>query len=504
MPEFPVYPAANGTEAWLLLQLRGRDVAAAPRRPLHIYAILDCSGSMSEAGKMSVAQRVLNQLVGSVAAAGDRLAIVTFNSTAEVVLPLTAPLGAGEDAPERKRAQTVIADITTGGGTNIEDALRVAGAAIRSDAAGQGIDNVPPLEFPRQPATGLATAIGAAAANREEPVRVALLLTDGMPQTGLGIETAQDRATLVRVWTEQRVPATLHTFGLGVDHAADFLSSLATASAGSYSFMRDASNIGRELGVVIGNASAQITDHRGAMVCVPHAIEAASTLPHEMGAEGATIRLPVFCPGYVLDIPVRLCLPSAEEGETGTPCTVRLVYRCLGSTEVTSESSTLVFGRGTAVTAVDAAVPNRDVVLHRFRFRVAQALSRDHLDQTELATLLADLERQAIALAAGADGLHGRLVDQLTKAIEALQHGEREDARRLRQADSQTLSLQSGALFNAAPSGRLMSQQLDRPEDHQPRMQGKQLRALLPVRRNLLLSGLLDIYTADDADEAHV
>jgi uncharacterized protein YegL len=445
LSEFDVYHTDADAEAWILAQVSAPIPAQPQRHPLCVYVLLDCSGSMRDEGKMDMAIKVLNLLVTH-ADARDRLALITFNGDAKLALPLTAPLGAENESAERNQVRQLLDDIVANGGTNIEAALRLAASTIRANASH---------------------------ADAPDTVHMALLLTDGAPQMGLCLDTPGERALLEGIWSDSRVPAALYTFGLGEDHEADFLAKLASSS-----------DIGCEVGAVLGNAGAQITDHQGATLTVPHALEIGSSLRHTTSDDGSgstMIHLPVFCPGYALDIPIRVRL-GAHPSSSNCVC---LSYRSLGTANVHEHTIPLSVIRRTD----DQMVQTTDarVLVHIYRHKVAQALIDAAPDQAKLQTLLDALTKDAPLL--DPSPIYGQLVTQLKTALTVIEIGEREEDRRRRQAHSFSLALQSGSLMQSQSVGSFMASLLTpaKPEDHGsgPIKAGK-------IRRTRRVRGLLD------------
>jgi len=134
----------------------------------------------------------------------DRLSIVSFESRATTVLPLTAMDQAGHDLAEKQ-----LDDLCAGGGTDIWQGLQHGLDALRTGAERGRLGHI-------------------------------MLLTDG--------ET-QSRETVIpnlQKYTEkyERLPGTISTFGFGYRLDSKLLVQLATEGSGSYSFIPDAGFVG--------------------------------------------------------------------------------------------------------------------------------------------------------------------------------------------------------------------------------------------------------------------
>lgn len=165
------------------------------RQPVDMLVIVDRSGSMS-GEKIAFAQEALRQLVGRLKP-DDRLGLVAYDSTAEVLMPLDY---ATSDA--RRRWHEIIADLTVRGNTNLSAGLDL----------GLGM-----LDAHRRP-------------NR--PARV-LLLSDGLANEGdSSVEGLTRRAR--RAVTGEYV---LSTMGIGSDFDENLLTRLAGAGTGAFYYL---------------------------------------------------------------------------------------------------------------------------------------------------------------------------------------------------------------------------------------------------------------------------
>ena len=169
-------------------------------RPLNLALVIDRSGSMAAADKMSRVKEALQTLIGKLRPQ-DLVSLIIFDDAAEVVLAAT-PLGNGD---EHRRA---IERIYPRGSTNINAGLLLGYQEV--------LRNV-----------------------RPDYTNRVLLLTDGIANTG---ETNPQRiADNSLRFNEQGID--LSTIGLGLDLDNDLLRTLAKRGRGLYHFVADARDI---------------------------------------------------------------------------------------------------------------------------------------------------------------------------------------------------------------------------------------------------------------------
>lgn len=168
--------------------------------PLNLALVIDKSGSMADADKLSRVKEALLTLVGQLRAS-DTLSLVVFDSEAEVLMPARR---VGDGAEARR----LIREITTGSSTNIH-----AGLMLGYREALKNYD-------------------------REATNRV-VLLTDGIANQGV-----TDPAQIAREsvsFNDRGVD--LSTIGVGLDLNKDLLRELAKSGRGLFHFVADAQDI---------------------------------------------------------------------------------------------------------------------------------------------------------------------------------------------------------------------------------------------------------------------
>jgi len=266
------HPWTTGTrtEAYVTLEVRGRNDPVAERRPLHLALVIDRSGSMHGAAlahARAAALRIVARLRPD-----DRLSVVHYGSDVEV-LPSSQM---GPTAVER--AQAFIRAIHDDGGTNLGGALEAASLELRHS----------PL-----------------------PARRVLLLTDGRPTEG--VVESDELVQQVRGLRAEGV--TLSAIGLGEDYQEDLLQAFADVGGGAYGYLRDAEGLPglfeRELELATTTVAREVdlllTAGPGVRV---ERVLGERGAPHEGGAH---IRLPDISAGQLERVVVAVTLSGTPE-----------------------------------------------------------------------------------------------------------------------------------------------------------------------------------------------
>jgi Mg-chelatase subunit ChlD len=202
---FAVKTAASGREAG---------------RPLNVVLCLDSSGSMERADRVGIVREAL-RVLGEQLKPGDRLSMVTFARTARLWID-------GVDGAEASGFLAQMESLQPEGGTNLEEALRLAYDTARRHASPQGINRV-------------------------------VLMTDGA--ANLGDVNAASLKVVVEQQRKQGVA--LDCFGIGWEGLNDeLLESLSRNGDGRYGFLNDrqdvASNFAQQLTGALQVAAADV------------------------------------------------------------------------------------------------------------------------------------------------------------------------------------------------------------------------------------------------------
>src|SRR5262249_42917767 len=184
---------------WTLLQMGMNapvDPATVTRPPLDVAVVLDRSGSMADAGKMTYAKQGLDLLVDALGET-DTFSLVVFDSAAQ---KLFGPARASD----RAALKAIVDAIQPGSSTNIYDGLKLG-----CDAAG---------------------AVG-----DEAQVGRVIFLTDGLANQGITDPHAIE--TMAAAYGEQYIGLT--TIALGSDADVGLLRDLAQQAGGNAYFLED-------------------------------------------------------------------------------------------------------------------------------------------------------------------------------------------------------------------------------------------------------------------------
>jgi Ca-activated chloride channel family protein len=168
------------TKTLLRVALKGREVAAADRKPADLVFLVDVSGSMDRPDRLPLARQALKVLTSQLKAS-DTVALVTYAGSTEVVLEPTS-------AAKQAVILSAIDRLRAGGGTAMGSGMELAyGLAVRSVRPGR-------------------------------TSRV-LVLTDGDANIGRN-QTADQMLAAVRHHVEEGVTLTTVGFGMGNYRAA--------------------------------------------------------------------------------------------------------------------------------------------------------------------------------------------------------------------------------------------------------------------------------------------
>jgi Ca-activated chloride channel family protein len=187
--------AGSSGDLYVELALEAQAGSDVPRTPTDVVVVLDRSGSM-EGHKLDYARRAAERLLGLLGE-GDRFALVSYESSAEVVLPLW-------HATEKNRDRAVqrIRALTSAGSTNLSAGLDLALAQLSAE---------------REPGR----------------VRRVLLLSDGLANAGDDSPAGLRR----RASSFARRGAVLTTMGIGDDFDEPLMTALADAGEGNFYYL---------------------------------------------------------------------------------------------------------------------------------------------------------------------------------------------------------------------------------------------------------------------------
>ena len=255
--------------AYLEVTITGNETAAnGPRRPVDLALVLDTSGSMS-GEKIQQAKNAVTRVVESMQN-GDRFALVTYDQSARVVVPLMDAIASRSWIRQR------IQEIVAGGGTNIPAGLQTGFAALQNARNGRS-------------------------------TRV-VLVSDGLDGSGM---TAPQTAQIVQGYSNGGV--TVASLGIGLDYDEQYLTSVADAGRGNYAFLANGTELGPFVQRELTAASRAVANLVNVDLRLPADLQIRRI--HGANNTGRTVALGSISAGEVRKFVVELGLPAgASQG----------------------------------------------------------------------------------------------------------------------------------------------------------------------------------------------
>ena len=222
------------------LVLKGR--ARAERQPVHLYFLIDTSGSMHIENKLANVQRSMNFILPFLTPQ-DQLSLGTFNTEAKSHL-----VRKSVSTDTKQAIEYTIQQLNADGNTNLSAGLLMT-APIFEQQQTDGIERKQGL----------------------------ILLTDGHANMG-----AHDEPTLLRIvksMLEKTPSLSITTVGYGEDHNADLLSKMSIEGGGSYNIVKNLEDVASVFGEILGgllSVSAQMIE-----VYLPPEAECTTVYPVE-------------------------------------------------------------------------------------------------------------------------------------------------------------------------------------------------------------------------------
>lgn len=334
-----------GEASELLAELRLTGVGEGAHVPVSLAVVLDHSGSMSGEKMMEARESIVALLAAM--ADDDRLAVIVYDDTAEVLQPLAPARVLRRSLPDRVRR------VQAEGGTNIP-----AGLALGIEAL-------------HEAPTGTAQRI--------------ILISDGRDGSGLSLT---EIASSIATSADARVVTS--SLGVGLDYDPDFMTAVADAGHGNYAFLEDGTELDAFLRRELDESSSTVAEALVAEITLPTGVRLVNAHGAVASQHGDAVRVELGAlfggerRKVTFELEARTDLGSLG---AGLPLAVRLSYRSVrGGTD--ARPTHLVEG-----TVVAAVVASDDEVL---------AARDPELYPDAVATLL-DAE-QNVALAAWRSG----------------------------------------------------------------------------------------------------
>ncbi len=263
--------SSGGQEELVVIGLQGSRVPFGELPPMNLAFVIDKSGSMSEADKLSWVKESFDIFVEQVRD-GDFVSLIVFDSTARVVFPSTRIGG------KRDRFRQAVHGMVADGGTNIR-----AGAELGYQ---QVLANL-----------------------REGYVNWVLLLTDGQSDSSGLYEMAE---------SYRAMGIGISTIGLGQNFNMDLMHTLARRGGGSSRFVADRERMLEIFGSGLSRMIVPAARDVEVTIELAQGVRCLEAWAPDVEVQGrsVTCRYPIVQTGDYETIVLKLELPPIEPGET--------------------------------------------------------------------------------------------------------------------------------------------------------------------------------------------
>jgi len=338
-----------------VLSVMSPPIKGEERSPLHLVAVLDTSGSMGGEKLRLVVRTML--FVLQHLSDNDALGLVSFNSAATVLAPLTYC-----DKEGRLLLEGRLRALKSGSQTNLSGGM-LQGIELHKDGVkSQNSDH---------------------ATNSSSAVRSLFLFTDGEANVGITDCSLLCRAAQAGLKELGDVQCTLSTFGFGFSHNGDLLRDIADLGRGVYAYVESEDQIGNAFGEAFGGLLS--TTHQNVRLCVGlergvtiEKVQTALPWTQAVSSDGQTsvsIDIGDLFSEEKRDILITFALLEAEAG----PCRIGSVwtksFSVLGMSFQTTSPVDLIIERSTSIqSCIDQVHPT--IEFHKLRYLATTALER--------------------------------------------------------------------------------------------------------------------------------
>jgi Ca-activated chloride channel family protein len=320
-------------ELFVAVDVVAREAEVTTRPPMSVAIVIDHSGSM-QGEKMARARDAARGLVERLGER-DRVALVQYDDTADLLVPATVTDEAG-----KRRLTAAIDSIQDAGGTNLHDGLMLGRDQILQTMTPGHVNRV-------------------------------ILLSDG--NANVGITNVATLARIAGAAAERGVRIT--TVGLGIDYNEDLMEAVAENGRGQYYYVKDAGSLDA---VFAGELRAiQATVATAAELRLEPAcagVEIAEVFGYVTRREGHAVIVPLadVAGGDKRKVVARLRVPTGSPGAAGvlgarlsfaTPAGAKKMVTAAVGVELTDDAAAVEAALDPAVLAkveqADAAVVMR-------------------------------------------------------------------------------------------------------------------------------------------------
>ena len=359
------------------------EMLEAARKPIHVCAVLDRSGSMG-GEKMTLLKDTMRFVISELNDK-DTLSIVTYNHAGRLTLPDTKMNEAGKRAAT-EAVESVMAD----GNTNISDAFFL-GMEQFGFARLQGTGTPPPemqmqsnvpqghrrrsVTPPPPPvfAPRIESSTPPPAKSLDDDTRSVWILTDG--EANGGIQEPFRFTTAMKGIMGDRKDVSVYTFGFGTPHNEELLSAISEAGGGMYYFIKSLDSVKTSFADCLGGLMSQVVRDVEITVTVPTGVTLLRMLGQDNAVVGSKARMSIrdLSSEEKRDIVVEVKLEAGSAPVESVPIvTWNVAYTSvLDSTKWTSSHVATV---SRPATVSPAATPNTAVAEQRARIEVMSAL----------------------------------------------------------------------------------------------------------------------------------
>jgi Ca-activated chloride channel family protein len=323
----------GGGDVYASFEITTDDATGAQRPPLNLALVIDRSGSMSD-GRIEHAQKAAIGIVDRLAST-DRVALVQYDDTANVIVSSLAMDGAGKE-----RMRSAIRGIQLGGSTNLHGGLVLGRDEVQRTFQSMQVSRV-------------------------------ILLSDG--QANAGVVDPHQIADTARMAANQGVRIT--SVGIGLDYNEDLMEAIAEAGRGQYHYVKVASDLDKVIAGELAGIQATVATAVELHLKAPCAgVQITDVLGYESRRDGDTVIVPMadLSGSDSRKLLVKVHVPDADKGKIGA-LHGELVFKDASGGEVRRTAVALGVDR-TDDGAIASASVDKDVMAQVIQLDAARTM----------------------------------------------------------------------------------------------------------------------------------